>query len=64
MKAVENDFAKQTHCRLTVAEGKRKEVQGARDEFRSHSTYHHGRKTKELRKPQTLNRTGQNDACD
>ena len=25
MKAVENDFAKQTHCRLTVAEGKKKE---------------------------------------
>lgn len=23
MKAVENDFAKQTHCRLTVAEGKK-----------------------------------------
>lgn len=25
MKAVENDFAKQTHCRLTVAEGKKTE---------------------------------------
>lgn len=24
MKAVENDFAKQTHCRLTVAEEKKK----------------------------------------
>lgn len=34
MKAVENDFAKQTHCRLTVAEEKK--VEGSCDKFRSH----------------------------
>lgn len=63
MKAVENDFAKQTCCRLTVAEGEKK-IKGTCDEFRSHSICHHGRKMKEQRKPQTLNRSGQNDACD
>lgn len=44
MKAVENDFAKQTHCRLTVAEIKKNQqqknqVQGARNKFRSHFLY-------------------------
>lgn len=38
MKAVENDFAKQTHCRLTVAEIK-KQVPGTHNKFRSHFLY-------------------------
>lgn len=39
MKAVENDFAKQTHCRLTVAEIKKKQVAGTHNKFRSHFLY-------------------------
>lgn len=59
MKAVENDFAKQTHGRLSVAEAKKKEKsKGTRDEFRSHSVSHPGR-TAERRKRQMPNRTRQ-----
>ena len=68
MKAVENDFAKQTHGRLSVAEAKKKKKKkkskGTRDEFRSHSMYHHRRKTTGQRKLQRLNRARQDDTCD
>ena len=66
MKAVENDFAKQTHGRLSVAEAKKNKIKskGTRDEFRSHSMYHHRRKTTRQRKLQMLNRTRQDDTCD
>ena len=63
MKAVENDFAKQTHGRLSVAQAKKKKKpKGTRDEFRSHSVSHPGRRTAERRKRQMPNRTGQGSA--
>lgn len=63
MKAVENDFAKQTHCRLTVAEGKKK-VQGTWEEFRSHFLHIITGGKQKRRGSLTLNRTWQNDTRD